>query len=159
MTRRLTPERLAENTRFKNRLKASLRKHGYTQTTFAAQLGVSVTMVGYWCQGRYIPSLPRADQIAVLLDDDLIRTMVQELSIGRCAICPQTFTKTATRRLYCSKGCERDHRKGVVGEPKPDPRQWVIDQFCRGCEPEGFCRDNDCALRPFSPFVYIGRVA
>jgi len=152
---RLTPKRLAEHQRFRARFVAHMREHGLTNARLGKALGVSPTMVGYWRQGRYIPSLERADHLAEYFGDPMLREVVRVARVYRCLVCPRTFRRTNSRRLYCSLRCQRDYHKGVRGDPAKDVRQQAIDAFCHGCEPEGFCRDEQCALRAFSPLPFI----
>lgn len=151
----LTDKRMAEHQRFRARLTATMRTRGLRRHQVADLVGVTPTMVGYWTQGRYLPSLEMADRLATALDDGLIRDIVKAATWTRCLVCPRQFTRDRTRRLYCSVRCQRDYHKGVRGAPATDYRQKAIDEFCRGCEPEGLCRDEECALRAFSPLPFI----
>lgn len=33
----------------------------------------------------------------------------------------------------------------------------AVASMCRSCEPDGFCHQSDCALRPVSPYPLAGR--
>lgn len=151
----LTEKRMAEHHRFRARLTATMRKRDLRRHQVAEMIGVTPTMVGYWTQGRYLPSLEKADALATALDDGVLRDMVKAATWTRCLVCPRQFARDRTRRLYCSIKCQRDYHKGVRGAPATDFRQKAIDEFCRGCEPEGLCRDEECALRAFSPLPFI----
>lgn len=161
MTRRLTAHRLSETARFRARIEHDIRVVQVTSVALAAAIGVTPTMVGYWRQGRYLPSLARADQLADYFSDPMLLETVRTAMVGRCLACPRIFPRNATRRLYCSAACRRDYHKGVRGPRSSDPRQGAIDAFCRGCEPMGLCRDDLCDLRAFSPlpFVPLHRIA
>lgn len=124
-----------------------------TRAALAARLGVSAQMVGYWRSGVCLPTPYFADILADLLDDARLRQMVKVARTVRCP-CGVTFDREQTKRLYCSYTCQRRaHVRG--GVRAPDQRQRAIDAMCHGCEPEGTCRDDGCALRPFSPFLYV----
>lgn len=142
----------AEHARFAARLRRVMEDRGYTRLRLATALGVSATMVGYWRVGRYLPSLPMMDRLDALLDDAALYQIVHAARTGRCP-CGQTFDREQSRRQYCSLACQRKaHLKGGV---KADPRQNAIYAMCVSCEPERVCRDDACALRPFSPFLFV----
>jgi hypothetical protein len=126
---------------------------GHTRASLAAVLGVTPTMVGYWRAGRYLPLPDMAEQMTETLDDSMLRAMVVQARTYRCGNCGKTFDRQQTRATYCSAICQRlAHTKGGK---RFDERQDAIDDMCRGCEPEGMCRDDGCALRPFSPFLFV----
>lgn len=144
----LTPD----HARFASALRVAMEQRGWTRRHVAELTGVSPTMVGYWRCGRYLPSFDALDRLADIFPDVKIRQIVVDARTGRCP-CGATFDREQTKRAYCSLTCQRRaHLKGGV---KADPRQSAIDAMCRGCEPEGVCRDDACALRPFSPFIVI----
>lgn len=124
-----------------------------TRGALAAAMGVTPTMVGYWRMGRYLPSPDVADRLADVLIDSRIRVYVMQARTRRCGNCDRTFDAMQTRAKYCTADCQRAaHTK--TGR-KFDARQEAIDAMCRGCEPEGMCRDDACALRPFSPLLVV----
>lgn len=144
--------RTPQHARFAARMRKAMEEQGYTRASLAREMGVTPTMVGYWRAGRYLPPLPVAAQLAEVLDDGKLRSMVVEARTVRCGNCGKTFDREQTRATYCSPACQR--RAHLKGGTKFDPRQEAIDDMCRGCEPEGICRDDSCALRPFSPFLF-----
>lgn len=139
--------------KFAHRLRLQMARRGMTRAALAALLGVSPTMVGYWRLGRYLPTPEWATVLADELDDKTIATMVQTARTGRCP-CGATFDREQTRRTYCSAACQRAAH-GPGGVKPTDLRQVAIDAMCAGCEPEGLCRDDACALRPFSPYLFV----
>lgn len=155
MTARLTLDRIARSQRFKAAMQKAMRERGLTNRALANQLGVSETMVGYWTQGRYVPALGNAEKIATILNRPALLEIARVHHTGRCLACGRTFKRNSTRRQYCAQSCQRDYQKGVRGPTVVDPRQAAIDAFCKGCEPEGICRDDECALRAFSPFIFV----
>lgn len=152
---RLTPRRIGEHERFRSRLVAHMRARHLTQTQLGAIVGVSPTMVGYWRQARYLPSIERADMLAEFFGDPMLLEIVRASTVYRCLVCPRMFRRDKNRRKFCSVACRRDYHKGVRGAPSVDERQKAIDAFCRGCEPGGLCRDDQCQLRAFSPLVFV----
>jgi DNA-binding XRE family transcriptional regulator len=130
-----------------------MERRGYNRSSLAAVLEVTPTMVGYWRAGRYLPQPYIAERMADTLDDAMLRAMVVQARTFRCGHCGKTFDRQQTRATYCSTACQR--RAHGPGGKRFDPRQDAIDAMCRGCEPEGMCRDDACALRPFSPFLFV----
>ena len=142
----------AEHARFASRLRHLMERRGLTRMALAAELGVTPTMVGYWRVGRYLPSLEMADRLEEALDDAILRQVIRAARTGHCP-CGQTFDREQSRRQYCSLACQR--KAHLLGGVKADPRQGAIHAMCVGCEPERVCRDDACALRPFSPFLFV----
>lgn len=141
-----------DHARFASRLRLLQEQRGWTRARLAEQLGVTATMVGYWRAGRYLPQVGMAQLLSEVMGDPRLLTLVQAARTGRCP-CGSTFDREQSRRQYCPIGCQRRaHLKG--GAKALDPRQEAIDAMCRGCEPEGICRDDSCALRPYSPLLF-----
>ncbi len=139
--------------RFASRLRFLMERDGYSRIGLAVALQVSPTMVGYFRYGRYLPSLVVFHRLDELFGDTILRQVVIEARTGRCP-CGATFDREQkSRRRYCTQRCQTQaSRKGGA---KFDARQDAIDAMCRGCEPDAICRDDSCALRPFSPFLFI----
>jgi len=55
---------------------------------------------------------------------------------------------------YAKSDARRRQRVDQQGRLLEDHRQ-AVEAMCRGCEPEGRCRDAECALRPVSPLPLI----
>ena len=134
------------------RLRRLMEARGLTRKSLALKVGVSPTMVGCWRTGRYLPSMVALDRLVDVLDDAVLRIMVCSARTGRCP-CGATFERLRSKRRYCSYLCQR--RAHLKGGRKADPRQDAIDAMCAACEPEKTCRDDSCALRPFSPFLFV----
>ena len=137
---------------FASRLRRLMEAQRRTRRSLALELGVTPTMVGYWRNGRYLPPLRVMDRLADALNDATLHNMVRDARTGHCP-CGATFDREQTKRQYCSYACQRNAQR--TDGPRADPRQDVIEAFCRSCEPEGICRDDGCALRPFSPFLFV----
>lgn len=48
---------------------------------------------------------------------------------------------------------EEERHPGLVARRRLPVFQAAIEAMCRACEPEGYCRDGSCPLRPVSPFL------
>lgn len=48
---------------------------------------------------------------------------------------------------------EEERSPGLVARRRMPVFQAAIEAMCRACEPEGFCRDAACPLRPVSPLL------
>ena len=139
---------------FAARLRVRMIRRGVSRLDLARLLDVSPTMVGYWRAGRYLPTPALAVLLSEELDDTSLVTMVTHARTVSCPNCGITFDRKQSRKRYCSMQCQRRaHLKG--GVKAPDIRQEAIDAMCRACEPEGTCRDDGCALRPFSPLLFV----
>ena len=137
---------------FAARLRRLMEAQGRTRQSLALELGVTPTMVGYWRAGRYLPAMRVMDLLVDALNDATLYNIVRDARTGHCP-CGATFDREQTKRRYCSYACQR----GAHGKDgrKADPRQDAIEAMCRACEPERICRDDSCALRPFSPFLFV----
>lgn len=138
--------------RFAARLRFLMERDGLTRSQLAAAVDVSPTMIGYLRYGRYLPSMAVLDRLDAVFGDVFLRRTVTEARTGRCP-CGATYDREQSRRRYCSPRCQRTAH--LKGGRKFDARQDAIDAMCRGCEPDAICRDDGCALRPFSPFLFV----
>jgi len=154
--------RAPEKMRISSAIRRGMEARGMNRMQLAAAIGVTPTMAGFWLQGRYLPALERASQMADLFDSPSILFLTRQAQVGTCRVCLTPFQRVngvrRTRRSYCSVRCRNDYHKGVRSRDK-HPAELAVAEFCRGCEPEGICRTEDCALRAFSPFVFVARRA
>ena len=152
-----TPEKMRVGSAIRRRM--AERGIG-TMAELAELIGVTPTMVGFWRSARYLPSLEKASQLADVLDAPEILFLTRQAQVGICRVCLAPFQKVKgerrTRKTYCSIRCRNDYHKGVRAKDR-HPAETAIAAFCQGCEPEGLCRTEDCALRAFSPFVFVAR--
>lgn len=148
------------------RVAASIRRgmavRGMRPTELAVAVGVTPEAVSGWVRGRYLPSLENATLVTDVLDAPMVLHFARLAQVGTCRLCKAPFKKLLgsirTRREYCSVQCRYrwndGHRASV-----DHPAETAIAAFCHGCEPEGICRTSDCALRAFSPFMFVARRA
>jgi transcriptional regulator with XRE-family HTH domain len=144
-----SPEYQRAAVAFSARLRATMRARGVTRNGLAAEIGVTGTMIGFYCRANYMPRPDIGVRIADFLDDPTLATLAANGRQIRCAICGRLTWRGVTRRRYCSSECWAKSRDAVPdGASAP---QAAIDAFCLGCEPEGMCRTPECPLQPFSP--------
>jgi|SRR5579864_1216067 len=146
----------------------------------AAGGGFSHFQFDSWLHGRSLPRLDRAIKLAEVLDWPDLARIAREGRTGTCQRpgCGRTFiSETGKSRLYCSPRCsklvheyELSHaharRKQLGGEEMELRAQAAegraaldeiaefrtcVAAMCDACEPEGYCRTPDCALRVVSP--------
>jgi len=158
--------------RFPNRIRAAIAERGMTQTEVARLAGLtSHSNVGDWCRGDRFPALEQAPALAESLGYDIANLIVAGHTF-QCIVCDRTIiqTKRTSDPRYCSKGCkavqyDRQRRAsrghaGVLAKRRLEMFQDAVAAMCRTCEPEGFCRDAECALREVSPLQMAkGRAA
>jgi hypothetical protein len=122
--------------------------------------------------GRYLPSMRKASQVAEALEAPELLHLRAELGKRACEVCGRQYIedhrggygqrwcsracrdvgrkreKSAESRAYTLKRYDRWRRLALY-------RQGLIDTMCRSCEPDGACRQADCALRPGSPLPLL----
>ena len=156
----MTSQRTPEKMRVAAVLRQAMELRGVRRVDLARALDITPTMVGFWLRGQYLPSMDRAEAMAAILDAPAILFLTHQASIGTCRVCLAPFRRirndARTRRSFCSMDCFRAFHKGVSAKVRP-PAEAAIAAFCRGCEPEGLCRTEDCALRAFSPLMFKAR--
>jgi DNA-binding XRE family transcriptional regulator len=142
---------------FGSRLREAMTKRAVSSKWLASQMDVSDTTVSNWRQGQYLPAIPVAERLSEVLDYPSLLPALVAARTRRCAYLPCSAVfqrKHDERRLFCSNKCtaeaNRRHRF------RANPRQTAIDAFCFACEPtDRICRDGDCPLRGFSPFLFV----
>jgi hypothetical protein len=142
--------------------------------------GVSAFNFHAWQSGGALPTMARAVLLAEALDWPSLLEIAREARTGLCQRrgCGQTFTSEGGRtRIYCSPRCRQlaheydlhfthASRKKLHQDAAEQLRlakehqateedliqhRDAVAAFCNDCEPEGFCRDSMCAMRPVSP--------
>lgn len=153
--------------RFGKALDRAMKGRDVGTRLVAEALGASRTTVMYWRTGRILPRLATAQLLAAALDaPELIRTCM-ELRTKACLVDGVRFVDDtgSDNRAYCSSSCQRVGRKRLAGR---DVRQsavraeralarhrTAVETFCRGCEPDGWCKVAECALRSISPLPLV----
>lgn len=164
MTVRLSPDspRRAAAERFSVILRDAMKRHGIGQVPLAQQTGCAASAVAAWRNGHNLPRLETAMRLAAALGEDRLVTVVRDARSAPCETCGKLFlNEGGTPKRYCSVSCNKvaqamrsgvsTRERAIVAERRTRRYVAAVDAFCRGCEPEGLCRDVDCALRPVSP--------
>lgn len=155
-------------TSFAIELRRAMRVRGLRITDVMARTGLSEATIVRHRRGIDIPRLATAATYAEALDWPSLLAIVSEARQGACELCGAPFVDAgkARRRRFCGMRCQRtvSNRQWRRSEREVPSRimRTRLDVFhaavaahCRGCEPEGLCRDAECALRPVSPLAYV----
>lgn len=160
---------------FSAELRRAMVAKGLTQTALARSVGYGATNLHKALNSERIPAPEVVALLADVLDRPSLVSMAVAARTARCALCDAPFVrhhrKPSTR--YCGVLCRRaaagrqqrdSHRRKALTETRMvrqrlDQYQLAVMAFCRGCEPDGVCRDAGCSLRPVSPLrLASGRV-
>jgi DNA-binding XRE family transcriptional regulator len=170
--------RLAAAKRFGDLLQEAMarRKVGQIPLSKAAKVGRSAVV--QWRHGRNLPTLETARRLAEALSEPRLVTICREGRTMNCRRCGREFVHDGGGpRLYCGEMCLRAAQKLARPDINDDvnvpvdvrkrvraaiveislamdnlaEHQVSIALMCGACEPEGFCRDSRCPLRPVSP--------
>lgn len=148
--------------RFGNELDRAMRGREVSSRKLAPALGMSRTSVMYWRTGRILPRVDTARRLAEYLDWPRLITLSRELRKKTCPVDGIEFVDDSgsDNRIYCRPACQELVGKRNAGRPVRvlavrferalERHRAAVEAFCRGCEPEGRCRDAECALRPIS---------
>jgi len=175
MTRELSlnSPRLPAARRFADALRRSMHEHGVGQRRLGALTGCASSAVAQWRMARNLPRLDTAIRLAECLSNDLLADIVREARTENCQRCGAPFlNEGGAPKKFCSEECLRIAAKiRLALEPKTPLRTRLnvlkqdlastVDELanhkvsvlamCRTCEPAGYCRTPECALRLVSP--------
>jgi transcriptional regulator with XRE-family HTH domain len=138
----------------------------------AEAIGTSKSSVAQARSGRYLPSLQMASRYAEALMYPYLSTLCAELRTRTCEICEREFVEDHAGghpQRWCDKECQNIGRSRIrrgktaeetekrysVWKRRAKDRQRAIDVMCWTCEPEGACRQEECALRAHSPLPCV----
>lgn len=151
-------------TAFSAELKRAMTIRGVTRADIYRPLGACSSLAKRWTTGEAFPDHGTVLAIADLLDWPHLVTLSLAARSGTCEACgaPTLATRGPRPPRFCGARCIRRTRDrqlnarkrlqavGVVKRERDLLRE-AVAAMCRGCEPEGLCRDAECALRPVSP--------
>jgi transcriptional regulator with XRE-family HTH domain len=169
----LSPEspRRAHARRFGRELQKARRLAGIGVHRIEEQLGISRSTLRQYEAGYNLPSLQKGAQLADALGCERLIELLREARTELCANCGGPFVNPGTPQRYCSPRCFEAAQKKRVGlstahradvaERSLAAAERTLDEFrsavatmCLECEPEGFCRQSECPLRPVSPLPF-----
>ena len=139
----------------------------------AAATGTGMSSVSQLRTGDYLPSMAKAAQIADALAAPELVKLCADLRRRRCEVCDREFIEDhngGTAQRWCDPACKEVGRKRIkaandrafvtrrhdLWKRRYVAAQSAIERMCWSCEPEGACRQPDCALRPRSPLPIVG---
>lgn len=153
----------------------SMRERGMNDADVSRVSGVSHTTIATWRKGYKLANLHQGLDVATALNDDGLERLLWQLRTRACLSCGTPFVAI---RSPDARYCARSNCRAVKRQEARNARhmaerrevqraatqslrliQKAVDAFCRGCEPEGVCRDAECALRGFSPLRLDRRTA
>lgn len=160
-------------TPFGDELLRAMIARGLTQTALAARSGYGATNLHRVLTGERMPAPYVVARLAEALSWPSLVDRGADARSAVCALCGVQFVRASVGgpSRYCSRKCRRAVQARQSRESKRrrsltetrflrerlDLHQSAIGAFCRGCEPEGECRDSTCALREVSPLPLASR--
>lgn len=164
MTVPLSPEspRRKAALRFGTLLTATMAARGVGKNSLARQLGLGNSIIWNWAAGNNLPRLETALRLSEALAEPRLAAIVREARTIACETCGTAVVNEGGSPIrFCSESCKvvrnamrsgtPTRERAVVAERRLRLHQASVAEFCRGCQPEGLCRDAECALRPVSP--------
>lgn len=153
--------------KFGRELERAMKTRDVGTRTVAEALGSSRTSVMYWRTGRILPRLETVQLIAATLDWPRLISLLIELRTKTCDVDAVVFVDESgsDNRRYCSTSCQKVGRKRLAGrdvrasavkaERGLARHRAAVEAFCRGCEPDGWCKTPECDLRVVSPLPLV----
>lgn len=153
---------------FGQEMRKAMKQRRIGQRRLIQYVGTTRNVLRQYLMGYNLPRLDRAIKIAEALDAPILAEIARQGRTTICETCGKGFVNEGTRRRYCSELCQKvagkrnagaDSRiRADVAEHRLADSLKELERFkdavagmCADCEPEGFCRNADCALRPISP--------
>jgi transcriptional regulator with XRE-family HTH domain len=156
--------------RFGALLVETLAARGVSKKSLARQLGSSGGLIWQWCAGNNLPRLETALRLSEALGEPRLATIVREARTQHCETCGTAIVNEGGSPIrFCTESCKAirnqlrsgtpTRERAIVAERRLSLHRDAVAAFCAGCEPDGLCRDVDCALRPVSPLRLAKREA
>jgi transcriptional regulator with XRE-family HTH domain len=150
---------------FSAALREAMAAKSLTVLGLSRLTGIHDTTLSQYRTGKRIPDVARADALAELLDTPELRRAAMTMYRKRCVRCRKRFfvdPRNINHRIYCGPSCRtmgQRERARPKARQKQQRRIGVLEKavaaHCRWCQPDGICRDSECALRSVSPFPII----
>lgn len=148
--------------RFGVLLTETMAARGVGKKGLTRQLGVSGGLLWQWSNGNNLPRMETALRLAEALGEPRLADIVREARTASCEVCGASIINEGGGPVrFCTEACRvvrnvarsgtPTRQRAVVAERRLALYQDAVAAYCAGCEPEGLCRDAECALRPVSP--------
>lgn len=156
--------------RFGVLLEETMARRGVGKKGLARQLGTSGGLLWQWAHGNNLPRLETAMRLAEALGEPRLADIVREARTVPCEVCGTPILNEGGGPVrFCTDACKvvrnvlrsgtPTRQRAIVAERRLALYQDAVAAMCHGCEPEGLCRDAECALRPVSPLRMARREA
>jgi DNA-binding XRE family transcriptional regulator len=159
--------------RWGNALAVVIREKGWSIQGTADRIGEQRKTLDHWVHGRNLPTLETANRVAESLDRPSLAKLALEIRTKACPTCARVFVASGRQwnAVYCSQRCIKamaarrrratDDAKDNIARIRLKAYMDAIEKHCRSCEPEGICRDAECAIQAagLSPFRVDKRLA
>lgn len=155
-------------TRFAYELREAVSKRGVLLQDLADEVEISRSAMSKLYNGHTVPRYHTAERLAQVLEWPNLIGGINKIRGVRCETCNRETVSLGTRpRKYCSARCAGTARSKRLSAGKYENSflhrlrleeyQEAIAAFCKGCEPEGICRDNTCPIQAggISPLPFI----
>lgn len=156
-------------TAFSDELRAAMAARGMTGKELARLTGRSNHQIYDIRTEDGAPSLEFAVAMAEALDWDRLAELARDLWRRTCPECSTVFYINKGHQTYCSERCStgaKNRRRAGRRERVRDKRllkahnlivqyRESVAAYCRGCEPDGICREAECPLRSVSPLPFV----
>jgi hypothetical protein len=148
-------------------LNRAMKARGIGRRRLAELMGMkSASIIAWWRAGEGLPRLENAVRLAECLDWDRLVAIVSRVRELPCDNCGNPFVNEGGGpKRYCSERCREVKAKvraGGTSRGRADvaeralvDHRAAVAAMCRGCEPEGRCHQQACALRPVSPLPLL----
>jgi DNA-binding XRE family transcriptional regulator len=154
-------------------LSAVIREKGLNITQAADAVGQNRKSFDHWARGRSLPLLATAIEVAERLDRPSLAALALTVRKKTCPMCQRMFVDNGRflKGIYCGPRCCRTNAarklrdRWDAADRMASVRLRIydaaIEQHCRSCEPDGLCRDSECAIQAagLSPFRVDKRLA
>lgn len=155
---------------FSAELRRAMAARGMTCRSLAEAIGCASATIGSARKPTWRPNQQLAVAMAEVLDWDGLVGLSLKANTRECGYCGKAFVLQRMPARFCSKRCRENVWQSRARYPQKkaerlrsrkllDARltlyQQAVAAFCKGCEPEGLCRDAGCALRPCSPLPLV----
>lgn len=153
--------------RLRTEVTKAMRKTHLSAYEIAKRSGLDISTILGIHDGGGMPMHQTVVALAEILDQPMLAEMSAAMRTHTCPVCGTRFVDMSRRRnrVYCSKRClgansqrvrRGNHaRTSVITANRLAAFTEAVAAYCRGCEPEGICRDDECSLRPVSPLAFI----